>query len=110
MRVREITQAQKPCPCPAEHPEKLVLDNHHLWPLGWGGPDTPANCRFICPNAHRLCHTLLNRMKRNGGPLSYIEARRYGMVVRSLAEQGWKSMITAGKTPESIRTYEDLAA
>lgn len=106
--VREITQAESPCPCPVTHPSLLVLDRHHVWPLGWGGPDTPENLEAICPNVHRLCHTLLNRMKRNNGPLPYIEARRYGMFVRALAERGWQRMIDAGKTPQSIQRYKDL--
>lgn len=107
---REITEAESPCPCPLIHPPLLVLDRHHLWPLGWGGPDIADNIVPICPNAHRLAHTLLNRMKKAGSPLSYAEARKYGLVVRSLAERGWKKMIDAGRTPQSIRTYEDLAA
>lgn len=85
------------CLCPGPHPFPLTWDRHHLWPLGWDGPDTSDNLARACPNAHRLSHTMLNRMKRNGGHLPYREAIRFGHYPKKMAELGWDLMV-AGRT------------
>lgn len=96
------------CRCPSSHPLPLVYDRHHLAPLGWGGPNTRSNLARACPTVHRLAHTLLNRMKRAGGPLPYMEAIRFGRYAKKLAETGWAMMMEAGLTPAAVKAMPDV--
>lgn len=35
-----------------------LLEKHHIIPLSEGGLDLPENIAYICPNCHRLAHSL----------------------------------------------------
>jgi hypothetical protein len=62
---------------------------HHIWPLGYHGPDTKANKIKICPNAHSDIHHLMEAMLR-GKAINYAE---YGPTIRQYARQGYDSVI-----------------
>lgn len=34
------------------------LDTHHIIPLSENGPDIPSNITYLCPNCHRLAHSI----------------------------------------------------
>jgi len=34
------------------------LDKHHIIPLSEGGLDLPSNITYLCPNCHRLAHSI----------------------------------------------------
>ena len=70
------------------HHEMVSYEIHHVWPLGYHGPDTADNKIKICPNAHADIHYLMERMFR-GKPIS---ARDYGTLVRRYAWQGYKAV------------------
>lgn len=61
------------CLCQSTHrPEPLEYVQHHIHPLGMGGPDVPGNRVWLCPTAHYNVHELLRAMVREEGviPLS----------------------------------------
>ena len=61
------------CACVTEHrPPVLEYQQHHVWPLGMGGPDTPDNRVWLCPTAHANVHELLRAFMRDG-PLTWGE-------------------------------------
>jgi hypothetical protein len=70
------------------HHEMVSYEMHHVWPLGYHGPDTPANKVKICPNAHADIHYLMERMFR-GKPYMI---REYGFWVRVFARQGYEQV------------------
>jgi hypothetical protein len=50
-------------------PPIRVVDWHHIWPLGMGGPDTVGNRVFVCPNGHRNIHEAIDALRRNVEPV-----------------------------------------
>lgn len=62
------------CRCRATHkPPPLELEEHHIWPLGMGGPDLPENRVWLCPTAHTNVHEILRELLKVG-PLTWGEA------------------------------------
>ena len=84
------------CDCVADHhPEPLVLEEHHIWPLGMGGPDIPENLVWVCPSTHGNAHEVLRTLVA-WGPISYrsvCELNDRGPVPRyayALAREGYR--------------------
>lgn len=75
------------CRCSVNHqPAPLELVIHHVWPMGDGGPDDPANEEFICPTTHYNVHELYRAMKREGREISHYEfTQRYSAPVSRFA-------------------------
>lgn len=67
------------------HRHLVSYEMHHIWPLGYHGPDTAANKIKICPNAHSDIHYLMERMFR-GKPY---DPREYGTQIRIFARAGY---------------------
>jgi hypothetical protein len=67
-----------------KHRSLVSYERHHVWPLGYHGPDTAANKVKICPNAHSDIHYLMELILR-GKPYDLTE---YGPAVRELALRG----------------------
>ena len=67
------------------HHEMVSYEIHHIWPLGYHGPDTADNKVKVCPSAHADIHYLMERMFRGK---SY-SRREYGQKVRVLAYIGY---------------------
>ena len=67
------------------HKHHVSYEIHHVWPLGYHGPDTKANKVKICPNAHSDIHYLMELMLR-GKPY---DRREYGNTVYDLATEGY---------------------
>lgn len=77
------------------HREYVPLEEHHVWPVGTGGPNVKANRIRICSNAHSACHDLLSKMvKADTTALPWVLRRRYGRRVRRLAVAGFTAMQT----------------
>lgn len=74
------------------HRELVPLEDHHIWPLGEGGPNTKANRIMVCSNAHSSVHDLLAKLKK--GPVAWPIRRQYGVRVRALALAGQEAMRT----------------
>ena len=76
--------------CAAHKHDCLVpVESHHVWPLGYHGPNTKANQRQVCANAHSDIHYLLEAMLKNANP----DRRTYGPGVRALAESGYEQVM-----------------
>lgn len=83
------------CICVTNHnPEPQELNRHHVWPLGEGGPNTPANVVWLCPTAHANVHELLRLYVRHEGAVPWVERRRFGSYVRALAKEGYHRIQT----------------
>jgi hypothetical protein len=71
------------------HTTMVSYELHHVWPLGYHGPDTAANKIKICPNAHSDIHYLMDRLLA-GKPVDLIE---YGREVRRWALFGYHQVV-----------------
>lgn len=69
-------------------------EKHHIWPLGYHGPDTRANEVVVCANGHGDIHYLLDAWLK-GKPVSL---REYGPRVRELAKRGYDAVMAYGET------------
>lgn len=75
--------------CLHKHPKTLIGDVHHIQPQAWGGLSVEDNMVLVCPNVHRMTHTLLNIYKKLGAEPAWSVRRQYGKQIRFLAESGW---------------------
>lgn len=76
--------------CFAHNHDHLVpLEDHHVWPLGYHGPNTAANRRKGCANTHSDTHYFLELLLKNNGKVTWTIARTYGMGVRKVATEGY---------------------
>lgn len=84
------------CACVTRHrPEPRELDHHHVWPVGWGGPEDGLKV-WLCPTSHRNTHELLAAWRRYGGEPpwepdgAFVGRKRFGPLVQMLAEEGYR--------------------
>jgi hypothetical protein len=71
------------------HTTMVSYEDHHVWPLGYHGPDKKSNKIRICPNAHSDIHYLMDRWLK-GKP---VDLREYGESVRYWAKVGYDQVI-----------------
>lgn len=89
--------------CAAHRHDSLVpLENHHIWPLGYHGPDVKSNIIRVCANAHGDAHYLLEDLLK-GRP---VDKRTYGPVVRDIAQRGYAAVMAYA---ESLSSPEKAA-
>ena len=86
------------------HTSLVSYEDHHVWPLGYHGPDTKANKVRICPNAHSDTHHLLERMLR-GKPYNLTE---YGPSIRDLARRGYDAVTAYAETLSAAVSRVDV--
>lgn len=84
------------------HTRMVSYEIHHVWPLGYHGPDTITNKIKICPNAHADIHYLMERMLR-GKPVVLIE---YGREVRRWALFGYDQVMAYGEERSRAARWE----
>lgn len=73
-------------------PRQLLVELHHVQPLGMGGPDVDANKVAVCVGGHYSIHALLADLIRDG------RMRRAGTKTeRALAQRGFDAWVAAGK-------------
>lgn len=78
-----------------KHRELIPYEDHHVWPLGAGGPNVKENKVRICANAHSSVHDLLLKMlKADTADLPWVVRRSYGRKVRRLAVAGFTAIKT----------------
>ena len=92
--------------CHAHH-EMVSFEIHHVFPQGYGGPNTKANKIKICPNAHSDIHFLMDLILA-GKPYNLT---KYGPSVRQWAKIGaeqvqahWEPHVTALTLADHRRT------
>lgn len=81
----------RPCEVHFTHqPTTHINEVHHVWPLGAGGPDVPANKVVVCATGHNNIHDLLSRwLKANADP-GWDVQRHYTRQERALAQLGFE--------------------
>jgi hypothetical protein len=85
-----VTPGGPHCGCVKAHsPQPVVLERHHIWPKGHGGPSVPGNYVWLCPTAHGNVHEYLDYMLKTGG-MHPSDWRRYNTTCRAVAEQGYR--------------------
>jgi hypothetical protein len=67
------------------HEQLVPQERHHVWPLGYHGPDVASNRVLICANAHGDIHYLMEAMLKGRA----VDRRTYGPGVRTLADRGY---------------------
>lgn len=74
-----------------KHSSFVPEENHHIHPLGDGGPDVASNRVRLCANAHGLVHYCLDEIRKAGSyeALPHASKVRYSPRVRRLAKMGW---------------------
>jgi hypothetical protein len=71
------------------HTTLVSYEMHHVWPIGYHGPNTKANLIKICPNAHSDIHYLMELMLK-GKPWRAVE---YGPNIRQYAKSGYDQVM-----------------
>ena len=71
-----------------QHDSLVSYEMHHVWPLGYHGPDKAWNKIKICCNAHSDIHYLMDRMLA-GKPYNLTE---YGPNIRKYAISGYEQV------------------
>ena len=82
------------CKC-HKHKDKVPQEHHHVWPLGYHGPDEQSNIIFICCNAHSDIHYYMEYLLRHNGERPE-DWRTYGNLVRQWAVKGYNEVIEYG--------------
>lgn len=89
--MSEARQTSLPCEVHAGHtPRSHINEHHHVFPLGDGGPDIPANVIVTCATGHNSVHSLLDAYRKAGGDPGWDVRRRYTPRERELALLGWQ--------------------
>jgi hypothetical protein len=95
-QINILTDPAAYCPCVTTHtPKVVVFHQHHVWPTGAGGPDTPENLLLLCPTGHATVHKLLAQYEKYGGPPPWDVLRHANAYLRGVAETGWNLVQSA---------------
>lgn len=82
------------CECHV-HESKIPQERHHVWPMGYHGPDTAANKILICCNAHSDIHYYMEYLLKHNGA-NPPDWRTYGPDVRFFARKGFDQVMAYG--------------
>jgi hypothetical protein len=74
------------------HDSMVSYEIHHVWPIGYHGPNIASNKIKICCNAHSDIHYLMEAILR-GKPYN---AREYGPTIRAYAHSGADQVLAYG--------------
>jgi hypothetical protein len=89
----------------------FVLEKHHIWPVGWGGPSTTAATAqgkiwvFSDGNCHNTLHVILDHMKKVGEwDETYVKHWEFPYGPTRYAKLGWERYLAhlEGKELERI--------
>lgn len=72
-----------------QHRNLVPQESHHIWPLGYHGPDTTSNRVLLCCNAHSDIHYLLESLLKG----RKVNLREYGLGVRKYARAGYEQVM-----------------
>jgi hypothetical protein len=84
-------------------PGVFTVENHHIHPKEFGGPDEPDNMVYICPTGHSAVHELLRLEIKHLGETPWSLRRCYSRGERELAFRGYLRIKKAGRLPEVRR-------
>jgi hypothetical protein len=84
-------------PCQVHHthyPRSHVNEIHHVWPLGYHGPNVSSNTVVVCATGHNSIHHLLEIMlKRGTCELPYADVRSYTTLEKRYAIAGYMAVM-----------------
>jgi hypothetical protein len=93
------------------HEEWVPMEDHHVWPLGMGGPNAKDNLIRVCANGHYSIHAYFDHLITYGAGVSDgmddvpIQTKRhFGPKVRQFARLGWSR---AGRPRRGRSTDEE---
>lgn len=90
LTINRIDHPDVSCACVADHnPNEVQLHRHHIWPLGWSGPNQTDNIVLLCPTTHANIHRLLREYAKAGGEPSWDIRRWFGRYANEMAATGW---------------------
>lgn len=72
-----------------QHRTLVPQESHHIWPLGYHGPNVFGNRIVVCCNGHSDIHYLLELMLKGRRP----NMREYGLGVRVYARAGYEQVM-----------------
>lgn len=75
-----------------KHRSLVPIEWHHVWPLGYHGPNTTANKIPTCSNTHGNIHYYMEALFKSGGtrPPNW---RTYGDDTRYWAKKGYDQVM-----------------
>ena len=74
------------------HDSVVPQEDHHVWPLGYHGPNIKANKIKICCNAHSDIHYFMDYLLKHNG-IQPADWRTYGPRVRMFALIGYRQVM-----------------
>ena len=71
LKIPKLTKKPRlPCAVHGYHwPPVKAVDEHHVWPLGLGGPDVKINLVWVCPTGHRNIHAAFTLLMKGLKPI-----------------------------------------
>lgn len=84
--------------CTASMRHRGGVDQHHVWPLSWGGT-AAGPLRLLCPNHHRRQHSLLAAFHFYDGQVPAAIRRRFARDELSDATSAFEQWVAAGRPP-----------
>ena len=76
------------------HTFLVPIEVHHVWPVGYHGPDVAANKVPMCANGHSDTHYLLEALLRG----RKVNRSEYGPDARRYAKQGHDAVMAYAKS------------
>lgn len=76
-----------------KHYNLVPVESHHIWPLGYHGPNILSNRVQVCANGHSDTHYLLEHMLKTGNVIPWNEKATYGPRTRELARLGYNQVM-----------------
>lgn len=93
-----------------DHNSYVPLEDHHIHPQGWHGPDSEENLIRLCSNGHGEVHYYLALLLATGKariadatlsiPLNI--RTHFGYKVKNYASAGFISIMSSTVTPEGL--------
>lgn len=86
----------------------FILEKHHIWPMGWGGPTTTAETArnkvwvYADGNCHNTTHLIMDHMKRVGEwDETYVDHWQFPHGPLRFAKTGWERYVASLKERET---------
>ena len=79
------------------HTSNIPQERHHVWPLGYHGPNVKSNLITICCNAHSDIHYYMEYMLKHNGQVPP-DWRTYGPKIREFANKGYEQVMAYGES------------
>jgi hypothetical protein len=71
------------------HRSWVPVEQHHVWPVGMGGPNVASNKISVCANAHYSIHEFLRQLMLHNGCVPGSLSRHFSPKVKQYAILGW---------------------